>query len=59
MKCCSNDEPIPLPAWLVLSYMDEILSIFHGCMMWIEKSVMRITERHHEACLVMPISDPE
>ena len=38
---------------------DEIISIFHGCMVWIEKSVTRVTDRHHEACRVMPNSDPE
>ena len=37
----------------------RIISIFHGCMVWIEKSVTRVTDRHHEACLVMPNSDPE
>ena len=37
----------------------EIISIFHGCMVWIEKSVRRVTDRHHEACRVMPNSDPE
>ena len=37
----------------------EIISIFHGCMVWIEKSVTRVTDRHHEACRVMPNSDPE
>ena len=26
---------------------------------WIEKSVTRVTVRHHEACRVMPNSDPE
>ena len=35
------------------------ISIFHGCMVWIDKSVTRVTDRHHEACLVMPNSDPE
>ena len=35
------------------------ISIFHGCMVWIEKSVTRVTDRQHEACRVMPISDPE
>ena len=35
------------------------ISIFHVCMVWIEKSVTRITDRHHEACRVMPNSDPE
>ena len=34
-------------------------SIFHGCMVWIEKSVTRVNDRHHEACRVMPNSDPE
>ena len=37
----------------------RIKSIFHGCMVWIEKSVTRVTDRHHETCRVMPISDPE
>ena len=37
----------------------EIISIFHGCMVWIEKSVTRVTDWHHEACRVMPNSDPE
>ena len=38
-----------------------ITSIFHGCMVLIEKSVTRDTDRHHEAeaCRVMPNSDPE
>ena len=35
------------------------ISILHGCMMWIEKSVTRVTDRHHEACRVMPNSVPE
>ena len=37
----------------------EIISIFHGCMVWIEKSVMSATDRLHEACRVMPNSNPE
>ena len=36
-----------------------IISIYHECMVWIEKSVTRVTDRHHEACRVMPNSDPE
>ena len=39
--------------------MGEIISVFHGCMVWIEKSVMRVTDQHHKACRVMPNSDPE
>ena len=35
------------------------ISILHGCMVWVEKSVTRVTDRHHEACRVMPNSDPE
>ena len=27
--------------------MGEIISIFHGCMVWIEKYVTRVTDRHH------------
>ena len=37
----------------------EIISIFHGCMVWIEKSFTRVTDRHHEGCRVMQNSDPE
>ena len=44
--------------FVALSVID-IISIFHGCMVWIEKSVMRVTDRHHEACRVMPNSDSE
>ena len=40
-------------------YQVGIISIFYGCMVWIEKSVTRVTDRHHEACRVMPNSDPE
>ena len=35
------------------------ISIFHRCVVWIEKSVTRVTDRHHEACRVVPNSDPE
>ena len=35
------------------------ISIFHRCMVWIEKSVTRVTDRHHEACRVMTNSDSE
>ena len=35
------------------------LGIFHRCMMWIEKSITRVTDWHHEACRVLPNSDPE
>ena len=31
-----------------------IISIFHECMVWIEKSGTRVTDRHHVACRVMP-----
>ena len=37
----------------------ETISIFHGCMVWIENSIMRVTDRHHEACRVMPNNDRE
>ena len=37
----------------------KIISIFHECMVWIENSVTRVTDRHHEACRVMPNNDPE
>ena len=28
--------------------MGEIISILHGCMVWIEKSVTRVTDGHHD-----------
>ena len=37
----------------------NMISIFHGCMVWIETYDMRVTERHHEACRVMLNSEPE
>ena len=37
----------------------KIISIFHVCMVWIEKSFTRVTDRHHEACRVILNSDPE
>ena len=41
------------------STVTDIISIFHVCIVWIEKSVTRVTDRHHEASRVMPNSDPE
>ena len=38
---------------------ESIKSTYHECMVWLEKSVTRVTDRYHEACLVMPNSDPE
>ena len=55
----------PLQHWKSNAYVwfllvtAEIISIFHVCMVWIEKSVTRVTDQHHEACRVMPNSDPE
>ena len=46
-------------SWELSQPMDKTISIFHGCMVWIEKSVTRVSDRHHEACRVMPNSDPE
>ena len=39
--------------------MGEIISIFHGCMVWIDNPVTRVTDQHHEACREMPNSDAE
>ena len=42
---------------------DEEICYWHGPTIYskdiIEKSVTRVTDRHHEACRVMPNSDPE
>ena len=51
-------EIAQIPFFDIKAYF-EIISIFHVCMVWIEKCVTRVTDRHHEACLVMPNSDPE
>ena len=37
----------------------KIVSFSHECMVWINKSVTRVTNRHHEACQVMLNSDPQ
>ena len=37
---------VQLVSFLLLSV--QILSIFHWCMVWIEKSDTRVTDRHHE-----------
>ena len=41
----------------VSEHLFENISIFHGCMVWIEKSVTRVTDRHHEACRTVIPSD--
>ena len=51
--------PLSLPIHFNTYVIRKIISIFHGCMVWIEKSVTRVTDRHQEACRVMPNSDPE
>ena len=53
----ANESYLVLVARQIL--LVQIISIFHVCMVWIEKSVMRVTDRIHEACRVMPNSDPE
>ena len=37
----------------------ENIRIYHGCLVWTEISVTRVTVRHHKACRVMPNSDTE
>ena len=32
---------------IVAEFPSEIISIFHVCVVWIEKSVTRVTDRHH------------
>ena len=54
-----NTSYIELEQSNVQVTVTENISVFHGCMVWIEKSVTRVTDRHHEACRVMPNSDPE
>ena len=55
------NETLPQTVYCAITVYTElqIISIFPGCMVWIEKSVTRVTDRHYEACRVMPNSDPE
>ena len=55
----TNGREMKFKALSLSQSNNEIISIFHGCMVWIEKPVTRVTDRHHEACLVMQNSDPE
>ena len=47
-----------LMSWFKLMFMENI-RIYHECKGRKEKSVQRIAVWHHEACQVMPNSDPE
>ena len=38
-----------LSTFTVLCGKDTTISIFHGCMLRIEKSFTRVTDRHHES----------
>ena len=42
-----------------LNLLKKTISIFPRCMVWIDKSITKVTDWHHEACLVMPNSDHE
>ena len=55
----TNNIAVELKYFLVFYILGDIISIFHGFMVWIETSVTRVTDRHLEACRVMPNSDPE
>ena len=57
--CVRNTDKLTIVKCLFLLSIFGIISIFHGCMVWIEISVTRVTAQHHEACRVMPNSDPE
>ena len=39
--------------------MGQIINIFYGFIVLIEKSVTRVTDRHPKAYRVTPTSDPE
>ena len=45
--------------YTVITMAGKNVSIYHGCMVWIEKFVLRVTVWHHEACRVIPNSDQE
>ena len=65
--CCKNNVTSEIKssdgtfnvACELYQFKDKPISIFLGGMVWIEKSVTRITDRHHEAWRLMPNSDPE
>ena len=42
--------------WSCTRYYKYLSCVY---IVWIEKSFTRVTDRHHEACRVMPNSDPE
>ena len=66
-----SHDPVVMPDARIISHFSPMrqslfyfkrcwkISIFHECMVWIEKSVTKVTDRHHEACRVMPDSNPE
>ena len=55
----SDDLLLERYKFLELEIIIKTISNLQGCMVWTEKSVTRVTDRNHEACRVMPISDPE
>ena len=56
--CCLTSQRSSDVCFIIV-FTRDLISIFHVCMVWIEKSVTRVTDRHHEAYRVMPNSDPE
>ena len=42
---------------VLVQVQGKSISIFHGHVVWIEKSVTRVTDLHREACRVLPNSD--
>ena len=46
----SDESPVEGPPIPITIDMIKKISIFHGCTVWIEKSVTRVTDRHHKAC---------
>ena len=54
----SEGNRINIQTGMLQSFSHDI-RIDHECEDWIERSVPRITDWHHEACCVMQNGDPE
>ena len=45
--------------FIIYDHLTNIVRIYHVCELWRDKSVLRITVWHHEACRVMTNGAPE
>ena len=58
--CCTGNFIFATDSSLSFHFSQQkVISIFHGYIVWIAKSITRVTDRQHEACRVIQNSDPE